>query len=72
MTARHVLDHVLGEKGQTLPIYILHLRADNTYLMRPIISAWNSNEADISIGVSAPMSKPITGELTCHLNMYQI
>jgi hypothetical protein len=57
MTARHVIMDICNDLGETNNhLYILHLHINNSYTLRPVLSTWNSNEADISVGVAAPMS----------------
>ena len=61
ITATHVLKDVLDKTGkQKEAIGIFHFSKDGKYMMLPILWAWHSTDADISIGKAAPAYHNIT------------
>ena len=62
VTATHCFEHE-GKIASDRGFAIFHLPADGTYLQRPILRAWHSSRADVSVGVAAPMTHNPTGTL---------
>jgi hypothetical protein len=68
VTARHVVEDVLRDGEQTLPLEILHFRSESGLfgpsecLFRPIRQCWLSDTADVALGVAAPATNNATGE----------
>jgi len=67
-TARHVIEEVLQDGRQVLPLGILHLRSETGLfgpteaLMRPVRQCWLSEVADVALGVAASVTDKQTGE----------
>lgn len=62
LTAKHVLMDVVGSDGNAyLPIGMIQLMLENSYLIRPITKCTSHSEADIAIGVCAPVHKNSDG-----------
>ena len=59
VTAKHVIEDVWTEAGQTAPLAILHLRSESglfgpqEYSLRPIVQCWIGDSADVALGVAA-------------------
>jgi len=64
-TARHVLADVIDEnkKKQKHAIFLAHFYEKNKFLIRPIVKAILSNEADVALGLPAEFKNDETGEL---------
>ena len=64
VTATHVLKEVLDPVTGTQkePIGVFHLNAGGGYTIRPILRAWHSPTADVSVGVAAPAIHNTTRE----------
>lgn len=60
VTARHCFEEAPGHIGRG-PFGILHFMPDDQYLLRPVMRAWHSGFADVSLGVAAPMTHNKTG-----------
>jgi hypothetical protein len=69
VTARHVIEDVLRDGEQVLPLVILHLRSEiglfgpSECLFRPIGQCWLGDVADVGLGVAAPATNNNTGEI---------
>lgn len=61
VTARHCFE-CDGEIASSKPFVIFHFAEGNTYLQRPIMRAWHSAHADVSVGIAAPMHHTATKE----------
>lgn len=72
VTAKHVIEDVLIEDQQTLPLAIMHLRSASDlfgadeYLLRPILQCWIGDNADIVLGVAAQATNNATGKILSH------
>jgi hypothetical protein len=73
VTARHVVDPVLGAGKQIAPLVIVHPHSDTglfgpcNVLFRPIMQCWLGDPADVALGVAATATDNRTGEILRHL-----
>jgi hypothetical protein len=69
VTARHVIEDVLRNGEQILPLVILHLRSESGLFgasecqFRPIRQCWLGDPADVALGVAATATNKATGEV---------
>lgn len=55
-TAKHVLKDVIGRNNEQLaPIFMVHFLPENTAVLRPILRCCLHDQADVAVGVVAPM-----------------
>jgi len=72
VTARHVIEDVLEDDRQVLPLAIMHLRSESglfgpqEYLLRPVMQSWLGDRADIALGVAARATNSATGAVLEH------
>lgn len=59
VTARHCFEHE-GRIASDHSFVIFQMGEGNTYYQRPIMRAWHSDRADVSVGVAAPMNHRTT------------
>jgi len=68
-TARHVLEDVLQNGRQVLPLVIMHLRSESglfgpsDFQFRPIRQCWLGDNADVALGVAATATNRAKGEI---------
>lgn len=71
-TARHVVEEVLRDGQQILPLIILHPRSESGLfgpsetLFRPLGQCWLSDRADVAFGAAATATNNATGEVLRH------
>lgn len=69
VTARHVVEDVLRDGKQILPLIILQFRSDSGLFgptecsFRPIRQCWLGESADVALGVAATGTHSVTGEI---------
>jgi hypothetical protein len=72
VTARHVIDDVLDEDRQVLPLAIMHLHSESglfgpqEYLLRPVMQPWLGEHADLALGAAANATNNSTGATLSH------
>ena len=72
VTAKHVIEDVWTEAGQTAPLAILHLRSESglfgpqEYSLRPIVQCRIGDSADVALGVAAQATHNVTGQILSH------
>jgi hypothetical protein len=63
VTAKHVVDDVLNEKGEAVDgMCIVQFKEGHIFHVRPVIGFTCHDVADVAVGVCAPMSHKVTGE----------
>lgn len=69
VTARHVIDELLRDGRQIMPLVILHfasptgLFGPSEFQVRPIRQCWLSDTSDIALGVAAQATNRTTGQI---------
>lgn len=63
VTAKHVVEDVLDEKGDAHSgLCVIQFSENNSYYVRPVAGFACHGLADVAVGVCAPMSHKVTGE----------
>lgn len=61
VTARHCFEHE-GDIASDHSFVILQMGEGNIYYRRPILRAWHSSQADVSVGIAAQMNHKLTNQ----------
>jgi hypothetical protein len=68
VTARHVIDEVMRDGHQVMPLVILHFSSDtglfgpSEFQLRPIRQCWLASAGDVALGVAAEATNRVTGQ----------
>ena len=72
VTARHLIDDVVDNGRQIAPLAIMHLWSETglfgpeSYLLRPVMQCWLSDNSDVALGVGAHATNNRTGVTLGH------
>ena len=62
VTATHCFQDQGGEIPSDIHFMIMHFHAGNVFSWRPVVRAWHSSSADVSVGIAAAMHNSVTGK----------